>query len=562
MYFLIAWISGKVVDKDGNPIPYAFVSCDGKGTYTDDEGNFKLEVEEGCILEVQHVAFRDTSFISKAFNLVVLEPQDILLENSTVEVDRSAYSRTFRTGANLESEIFNYPFTSISITSSGMNLGTYSLPPKYTLILLDGMPIYGRVFEGIDLLSLPLDDITDIHVLPRSLSSSYGSNAMGVVNLTTSRSPYVGVWLSSRGSYSISSMLDSAFGYKLYASSRIYDYIEYRSFGTSFSKPIYMRLDFSRKSNTKAYESFRDVRAYFKWNSVYINYFSHTYFKRKHMKSYTNEIFLWFERGNTWIHEKRFAKLFYGFNLDVLESNLLSGIHTLYELYTFVEFGVSNLNTSLRIALSDGELLLIPNLSLSYGYANLSVGLGYRRPSMKELYMYLDHSELGYRVQGNSSLSSEKLVNASFEFALSKLRLALSISRLWNYIDVQLLKYSEDGIPIYTYANTGTFNLISHEGSFESKNFEILWNVSNGSFSLPKFQVNARLMWKSMMLEYAFKDATELLPSYGTLNIYYTANLGNLKFSLGVRDVFNWNEKLNVPYLEGRVFHVEVDSYL
>ncbi len=62
------------------------------------------------------------------------------------------------------------------------------LDPAYTLILLNGQPLTGRVAGVIDLQRLPLGDIERIEIVKGPMSSLYGSTALGgVVNLLTVR---------------------------------------------------------------------------------------------------------------------------------------------------------------------------------------------------------------------------------------------------------------------------------------------------------------------------------------------------------------------------------------
>lgn len=69
---------------------------------------------------------------------------------------------------------------------SGIQL--MGLEPAYTLILLNGQPLTGRVAGVLDLRRLPLGNIERIEVVKGPMSSLYGSTALGgVVNLLTPR---------------------------------------------------------------------------------------------------------------------------------------------------------------------------------------------------------------------------------------------------------------------------------------------------------------------------------------------------------------------------------------
>jgi outer membrane receptor for ferrienterochelin and colicins len=62
------------------------------------------------------------------------------------------------------------------------------LDPAYTLILLNGQPLTGRVAGAIDLRRLPVGNIERIELVKGPMSSLYGSDALGgVINILTPR---------------------------------------------------------------------------------------------------------------------------------------------------------------------------------------------------------------------------------------------------------------------------------------------------------------------------------------------------------------------------------------
>lgn len=64
------------------------------------------------------------------------------------------------------------------------------LGPDYTLILIDGQPVIGRVAGVIDLSRISVGNIDHVEVVKGPMSSMYGSEALaGVINIITSRPP-------------------------------------------------------------------------------------------------------------------------------------------------------------------------------------------------------------------------------------------------------------------------------------------------------------------------------------------------------------------------------------
>ncbi len=100
MLFLLAYIiKGKVVDNQGNPIIAVAVSLrkDGKilsGTYTNEQGNFKLEVPDtlsgNVLLVLEHIAYRNRTISlhldagDKDVGVITMEPSEFLAEEVEV----------------------------------------------------------------------------------------------------------------------------------------------------------------------------------------------------------------------------------------------------------------------------------------------------------------------------------------------------------------------------------------------------------------------------------------------------------------------------------------------
>lgn len=86
-----------------------------------------------------------------------------------------------KVGTN-ESEIFG-----------GTSIGLLGLPAKFTLVLIDGKRITGRVFEQLDFNQIPLSAVERIEIIKGPSSTIHGSAAIGgVINVIT-RNPQEGV---------------------------------------------------------------------------------------------------------------------------------------------------------------------------------------------------------------------------------------------------------------------------------------------------------------------------------------------------------------------------------
>jgi iron complex outermembrane receptor protein len=76
--------------------------------------------------------------------------------------------------------------TSAATGAAGVRL--QGLKPRYSLILADGLPLYGNGGIGLDLLQMPPADLKQIEVVKGPASALYGSNALaGTINLISKR---------------------------------------------------------------------------------------------------------------------------------------------------------------------------------------------------------------------------------------------------------------------------------------------------------------------------------------------------------------------------------------
>lgn len=93
-------ISGKVIDKQtGAPLQLVNLAIKGtsKGTYTDQDGNFSLEVPASKFLHVSHLGHKSLEFKPQRSNLTIeLEPTVHFVNEVTITPDPEEGNPSFR----------------------------------------------------------------------------------------------------------------------------------------------------------------------------------------------------------------------------------------------------------------------------------------------------------------------------------------------------------------------------------------------------------------------------------------------------------------------------------
>ncbi|MEM6684672.1 MAG: TonB-dependent receptor [Bacteroidota bacterium] len=204
-------IKGTVAHKN-NPIPFANVYLENtnKGTMTDDEGNFSLQVEKGdYILIVQSIGYKT---FKKAITVgttiqsitVNLEEDPLGLDQVVVSATRTELNRreapvlvtvtnaeslqkvqastlfeglNFQPGLRTEVNCQNCGFTQIRING---------LDGAYSQILVNSRPVFGSLNGIYGLEQIPTNMIEQIEVTRGGGSAIFGSNAIaGTINIIT-----------------------------------------------------------------------------------------------------------------------------------------------------------------------------------------------------------------------------------------------------------------------------------------------------------------------------------------------------------------------------------------
>ena len=195
----------------GMPVEYAYVTFRKMNgpvedkQITDIKGEVFLKTGLPSIVEISCVGYKDISdtILTTETHIIDLSPEYYQLDQVVVTgqfrpqpVDKSIYkirvidSRQFqlKAAANVGDLLKND--LSFQYRSEGV-LGDFirirGLSGEYVKILLDGMPITGRVGDQIDLGQLTLNNVDHIEVIEGPMSVIYGSSALaGAINIITS----------------------------------------------------------------------------------------------------------------------------------------------------------------------------------------------------------------------------------------------------------------------------------------------------------------------------------------------------------------------------------------
>lgn len=206
-------ISGKVTEEDGTAIPYASVNVKGttKGTNTDEEGKYSIEVEnEQSILVFSYIGYSTIEvLVGQQTTINITLKIDAKLLSEVVVVGYGVQKKANLTGAvdQISSEVFdNRPLTNL-------NQGLQGVMPNLNIRMGDGKPNQAPSFnirgatsigqggnalvlidnvEGDPSLINP-NDIASITLLKDAASASiYGARGVFGVILITTKNPTAG----------------------------------------------------------------------------------------------------------------------------------------------------------------------------------------------------------------------------------------------------------------------------------------------------------------------------------------------------------------------------------
>ena len=212
-------LKGYIFDSFENPVTNVNIEVIGEdiGTSTDEQGYFIININNGEILRLSHIAFN-----YKEIDLKTIENNTItvFLENKDIELERIVI-----TGTKSERHIKDTPILTHVISNMEINDASYAgvkemleiampnvqmvasnhgddrvkiqgLDNKYLTFLVDGDRVSGEYAGNLDFSMLNLSNVDRIEVIEGAMSTLYGSSAIGgVVNIITkkNKSPY---WLN------------------------------------------------------------------------------------------------------------------------------------------------------------------------------------------------------------------------------------------------------------------------------------------------------------------------------------------------------------------------------
>lgn len=231
-------ISGKVVDKEGMPIPGVAVNIkkSNKGTVTNLDGVYNIEAASNAVLVFSYLGFKTQEIPVQGRSEINITIQEDVLALDEVEINAGYYNTTRRestgnisrvTAEEIELQPVVSPLQALQGRMAGVEVipggshpgmaptirirGINSLRKEgnFPLYIIDGVPVNSIPVEsnslisstGIDpLSSLNLNNIESIEVLKDADATAiYGSRgANGVVLITTKEKKGVGSFLEAR----------------------------------------------------------------------------------------------------------------------------------------------------------------------------------------------------------------------------------------------------------------------------------------------------------------------------------------------------------------------------
>ena len=240
MLFVGFWLNGqtliRVIDKvSSDPIPYAVICFQSRdktvksSEITNDKGELVKKINEPSVISVSLTGYKSILDTISPVNLKViyLTPSNVQLEDVIVtgsaqpqRKDKSIYKVDVISNAQIKERSANN-LTDLLTTQSGMRVeqnGTLGssvrvqgLSGQYVKVLIDGVPVSGRVNGNLNLNQLNLQNVDHVEIIEGPMSVIYGSDAMaGVINIITkenSKKPFTAsadLYFESIGKYNAS----------------------------------------------------------------------------------------------------------------------------------------------------------------------------------------------------------------------------------------------------------------------------------------------------------------------------------------------------------------------
>ncbi len=218
MGFLLASFSGwgqqatiEVLDHEtGQPVPYVHVRLHGlqqdyeKYLVTDDKGKAGFQLDQKAVLRLSYVGYEDVHdtinpaaqkryfLVPKAFNM---EEVVVTGQYTPQRSDRSVYKINVLDNAEIKSTASNNLQEILSTELNfkigqdnilGSSLSLQGVSGENVKILIDGVPVIGRMNGNLDLSQINLNNVERIEIVEGPMSVNYGTNALaGAINIIT-----------------------------------------------------------------------------------------------------------------------------------------------------------------------------------------------------------------------------------------------------------------------------------------------------------------------------------------------------------------------------------------
>lgn len=250
LFFLISFTEAQEIrirvidDSDGQPVPFCHICCENKETgkqqyhVGDINGEALVPLAENIILSVSAMGYEnflesnpgggDLLEIRLKPSYFGLDEVVVTGQYKAVSVDKSIYNikyigkpRIENQAANTMAELLSKElnFRINNDPSTGASLDLQGISGENVKILVDGVPVIGRLDGNIDMNQLNMDNVDHIEIVEGPMSVIYGSNALGgVVNIITRENRYsqfragVNGYYESVGVYNLNGNLDARFG--------------------------------------------------------------------------------------------------------------------------------------------------------------------------------------------------------------------------------------------------------------------------------------------------------------------------------------------------------------
>lgn len=231
-------------DTDGQPVPFCHICCENKETgkqlyhVGDINGEALVPLAENIILSVSAMGYENYLEADPGSGDVLeirLKPSYFGLDEvvvtgqyKPVSLDKSIYNIKFIGQTTIENQAANtmaellskeLNFRINNDPSTGSSLDLQGISGENVKILVDGVPVIGRLDGNIDLSQINLENVDHIEIVEGPMSVIYGSNALaGVVNIITRENKYskfkTGIhgYYESVGIYNLNGSLDTKFG--------------------------------------------------------------------------------------------------------------------------------------------------------------------------------------------------------------------------------------------------------------------------------------------------------------------------------------------------------------